>query len=154
MRSSIVLFLLMLTVLPTLAEKPREFKVQHTDAEWREMLTPEQYQILRHKGTERAGTSSCTYLKDTGNYYCVGCHNLLFSSDSKFESGTGWPSFGIPVEGSVYKELDTSHGMRRWEVLCSDCGGHLGHVFKDGPPPTGLRYCINGKVLKFEKTKE
>ena len=113
MKSSIVLSLLLLTGLTALAEKPREFKVQHTDAEWKEMLTPEQYQILRHKGTERAGTSSCTYLKDTGNYYCAGCHNLLFSSDSKFESGTGWPSFGIPVEGSVYKELDSSHGMRR-----------------------------------------
>ena len=131
------------------------FKVQHSDEGWRQLLTPEQYQILRKKGTERRNTSECTLLKDEGDYYCVGCGNLLFSSEGQFHSGTGWPSFVAPAPGAVVEETDTSYGMRRTEVLCADCSGHLGHVFPDGPPPTGLRYCINGKILKFvPKEKE
>lgn len=148
MQKLVTLFIIGLCLAAS-AKENHTFKVQHTEAEWRKLLTPEQYHILREKGTERAGTSSCAYLKDDGDYQCVGCGNVLFSSGDKFNSGTGWPSFNVPREGSVLTQLDTSHGMRRKEVLCSQCGGHLGHVFKDGPPPTGLRYCINGKVLKF-----
>lgn len=148
MRKLIPLLILLLS-LSGLAKEQHQFKVHHTEAEWKKLLTPEQYAILREKGTERAGTSSCAFLHDDGEYRCVGCGNLLFSSAAKFDSGTGWPSFGIPRKGSVITQVDNSYGMKRMEVLCSQCGGHLGHVFPDGPPPTGLRYCINGKVLKF-----
>lgn len=126
-------------------------KVVKTDAEWKKILTPDQYAVLRQKGTERAGTSPLNHNKEKGVYYCAGCHNPLFSSDAKFESGTGWPSFFRPIaKNAVAEESDHSYGMVRTEVECSVCRGHLGHVFEDGPKPTGLRYCMNGVALKFE----
>ncbi|KKC41038.1 methionine sulfoxide reductase B [Devosia epidermidihirudinis] len=125
------------------------FKVTHTDAEWRAKLTPEQYQVMRNHGTERPG--SCALLHETrqGTFSCAGCDTPLFGSTLKFESGTGWPSFNDPLPGSVETTTDTSYGMTRTEVHCATCGSHLGHVFPDGPPPTGLRYCINGVALNF-----
>jgi peptide-methionine (R)-S-oxide reductase len=125
-------------------------RIEKSEAEWQRELTPEQYQVLRQKGTERAFTGELNANKAAGTYRCAGCGQELFRSDEKFESGTGWPSFWAPVEGSVEEETDTSYGMVRTEVLCSACGGHLGHVFNDGPRPTGLRYCINSASLKFE----
>jgi peptide-methionine (R)-S-oxide reductase len=123
-------------------------QVQKTDAEWRAELTPAQYHILREKGTERAFTGEYAHTKDPGEYRCAGCGKVLFRSDEKFESGSGWPSFWSPAEGdAVETEIDASYGMARTEVKCSDCGGHLGHVFDDGPRPTGLRYCINSAAL-------
>ena len=125
--------------------------VVKTDEEWREQLTPEQYEILRRKGTERAGTGKYAYSKDDGMYRCAGCGAALFSSDAKFESGTGWPSFTEPaLAEAVEVHEDRSHGMRRTEVTCRACGGHLGHVFPDGPGPDGLRYCINSASLDLE----
>ncbi len=122
--------------------------VTKTDEEWRERLTPEQYEVLRRKGTERAGTGKYAYSKDDGMYRCAGCGAALFSSDAKFESGTGWPSFTEPaVAEAVELREDRSHGMIRTEVVCRRCGSHLGHVFDDGPGPTGQRYCINGVCL-------
>jgi peptide-methionine (R)-S-oxide reductase len=128
-------------------------KVIKTDAEWKKILTPEQYNILRKKGTEAPGSCSLLKNKEGGVYSCVGCGNKLFKSSEKFDSGTGWPSFFEPYsdEALEYKE-DNLLGMKRTEVLCAKCGGHLGHVFDDAPQtPTGKRYCINGVVLKFEK---
>jgi len=116
-------------------------------------LTPEQYRVLRQHGTERAGSSPLNYEKRAGQYFCAGCGAELFESKTKYESGSGWPSFYAPMEGSVATTLDTSHGMRRDEVHCAKCGGHLGHVFPDGPQPTGLRYCMNGAALKFAPEK-
>jgi peptide-methionine (R)-S-oxide reductase len=125
--------------------------VVKTDEEWREQLTPEQYEVLRRKGTERAGTGKYAYSKDDGMYRCAACGAALFSSDSKFESGTGWPSFTEPaVAESVELHEDRKFGMRRTEVTCRACGGHLGHVFPDGPGPTGMRYCINSASLDLE----
>ena len=128
----------------------RSFKVTHTDSEWRELLSPEQYHVLRGHGTERPGSCALLYEKRAGTFSCVGCAQPLFESKLKFESGTGWPSFNDPVPGSVENTVDRSYGMVRTECHCSRCGSHLGHVFDDGPPLTGLRYCINGVALKFE----
>lgn len=113
-------------------------------------LTPEQFHVLREHGTERLGTSPLNLEKRSGIYHCAGCGQALFTSDTKFESGTGWPSFFKPIDGAVATTTDNSHGMTRVEVHCATCGGHLGHVFPDGPRPTGQRYCMNGVALEFE----
>jgi peptide-methionine (R)-S-oxide reductase len=126
------------------------FDVQKTDEEWRQILTPEQYHVLREHGTERAGTCALLVEHRPGTFKCAGCGQPLFVSDRKFESGTGWPSFFAPLDGATATSTDRSFFMMRTEVHCSRCGGHLGHVFPDGPPPTGLRYCINGIALTFE----
>jgi peptide-methionine (R)-S-oxide reductase len=128
--------------------------IQKSDAEWRAELTPAQYHILREKGTERAFTGEYEHAKQQGTYRCAGCGKALFRSDEKFESGSGWPSFWAPAAGdAVETEDDASYGMRRTEVMCSDCGGHLGHVFPDGPQPTGLRYCINSAALTLDPSE-
>lgn len=130
---------------------PEEEKIEKTEAEWKEELTTEEYYILREKGTERSFTSSLNKNKKEGIYSCAACQLPLFESTTKFNSGTGWPSFYEPINGvNVAEEDDRSYGMVRTEVLCARCGGHLGHVFPDGPAPTGLRYCINGVSLNFE----
>ncbi|KQT83402.1 peptide-methionine (R)-S-oxide reductase MsrB [Aurantimonas sp. Leaf443] len=126
------------------------FPVTRSDAEWRERLTPEQYHVMRGHGTERPGSCALLAEKRPGTFTCAGCDQALFETHKKFESGTGWPSFDTPVEGAVEETIDRSHGMVRTEVHCSRCGSHLGHVFPDGPPPTGLRYCINGVAMYFE----
>jgi len=126
------------------------FPVKHSDEEWRAKLTPSQYQVLRKHGTERAGTSPLNAEKRHGKFICAGCGQDLFDSGTKFESGTGWPSFYQPLEGSVGTSEDRSFFMTRTEVHCSHCGGHLGHVFDDGPRPTGLRYCMNGVAMGFK----
>jgi len=126
-------------------------RVELTDREWRERLTPEQYAVLRGHGTERAFTGAYWDSKDEGTYRCAACDLPLFSSADKYDSGTGWPSFSAPVEpGAVGFEVDTSYGMRRVEAVCSRCGSHLGHVFDDGPAPTGQRYCMNSVSLRLE----
>lgn len=130
-------------------------KINISDKEWETVLPRDVYYIARQKGTERPWTSPYETLKDKGTYYCAVCGNALFQSDTKFESGCGWPSFYEPIsKGSIIYTPDNSHGMSRTEVQCGRCKSHLGHVFDDGPPPTGLRYCINGVVLDFEKAKE
>lgn len=132
-----------------------EYEVVKTEEEWKQILTPEQFKILRKKGTERAFTGKYNDNKSEGIYICAGCENELFHSDAKFDSGSGWPSYWMPVsESSVITKPDNSLFTRRTEVLCSRCGGHLGHVFDDGPRPTGLRYCINSLALDFEEGKE
>ena len=127
-------------------------KIVKTDEEWKQELTPDQYRILREKGTELAFTGKLYQHKETGTYLCAGCGNELFSSDSKYESGSGWPSFYRPVmDQSVETASDRSLWLKRTEVKCERCGGHLGHVFKDGPEPTGMRYCVNSTALTFRK---
>jgi peptide-methionine (R)-S-oxide reductase len=129
--------------------KNTEFEIQKTEDEWRQVLTPEQFHVLRKHGTERAGTSPLDKQYGPGTYVCAGCDLPLFSSETKFDSGTGWPSFYAPLEGGVDTSVDRSFFMTRVEVHCHRCGGHLGHVFEDGPAPTGQRYCMNGVALKF-----
>ena len=126
------------------------FPVTKTDAEWRAQLTPEQYNVLRKHGTERAGTSPLDREKRKGTFLCAGCDAELFSSDTKFDSRTGWPSFYQPLPNAIGTTTDRAFFMTRTEVHCARCGGHLGHVFEDGPPPTGLRYCMNGVAMKFK----
>jgi len=121
-----------------------------TEQDWKIELTPEQFHVLREHGTERPGSSPLNYEKRTGTFSCAGCGTPLFASDTKFESGTGWPSFWQPLPGAVATTTDRAYGMTRVEVNCAACGGHLGHVFPDGPEPTGQRYCMNGVALKFE----
>jgi peptide-methionine (R)-S-oxide reductase len=154
-----LLFLTLLSVAPKTAAQVSKkskvttpLKIEKTDTEWKKLLTEPQYYVLRKKGTERAFTSPLNSNKEKGVYLCAGCKTPLFSSDTKFESGTGWPSFYKPLTAKAITEKDDlEFGMIRTEVLCSACGGHLGHVFDDGPPPTKLRYCINGVALNFEK---
>jgi peptide-methionine (R)-S-oxide reductase len=131
------------------AAPAEKFEVEKSDDEWRRILTPAQYNILRQHGTERAGTSPLNKEKRKGTFACAGCDLPLFASDTKFESGTGWPSFWQPLPNAVGTSTDKSYLMSRTEVHCRRCGGHLGHVFEDGPAPTGLRYCMNGVALKF-----
>jgi peptide-methionine (R)-S-oxide reductase len=133
-------------------EQPAEetFPVRKTEAEWKAQLSPEAYRVLRQHGTERPGTSPLNKEKRPGTFACAGCGTALFDAGTKFESGTGWPSFWAPIEGAVATTTDRSFFMTRTEVHCGTCGGHLGHVFPDGPRPTGLRYCMNGVSLAFE----
>jgi peptide-methionine (R)-S-oxide reductase len=133
-----------------MASVQKRFEVEKSDEEWRRILTPEQYAVLREHATERPGTCALLHEKQPGTFSCAGCGQRLFVSDRKFESGTGWPSFFAPLEGAVGESIDRSHFMTRTEVHCNNCGGHLGHVFPDGPPPTGLRWCINSLALEHE----
>ena len=127
-------------------------KIEKTEAEWRADLTPEQYDVLRRKGTEPPFTGEYDHVFEPGTYRCAGCGAELFESDTKYDSGCGWPAFSAPASGeAIDEETDMSYGMARTEVLCSSCGGHLGHVFPDGPQPTGLRYCINSAALKLDE---
>ncbi|MCV7250825.1 peptide-methionine (R)-S-oxide reductase MsrB [Mycobacterium hackensackense] len=127
----------------------RDFTVTHTDAQWRDLLTPDQFDVLRRAGTETPYSSPLNDEHRHGTFGCAGCALPLFSSDTKFDSGTGWPSFWKPLAGAVVERTDSTFGMTRTEVLCSRCGGHLGHVFDDGPAPTHLRYCMNGVAMNF-----
>ncbi len=133
-----------------MAKQQEQFEIQKPDEEWRKDLTPEQFRVLRQHGTERAGTSPLDKEYGKGTYSCAGCGLPLFTSDTKFNSGTGWPSFFAPLEDAIATTVDRSLFMTRTEVHCSRCGGHLGHVFSDGPAPTGERYCMNGVSLEFK----
>lgn len=135
---------------PADAGTATEYEIVRTTEEWKTILTPEQYHVLRRHGTERAGSSPLNFEKRTGTFLCAGCGLALYSAEAKFDSGTGWPSFWESIEGAVDTSLDRSFFMTRTEVHCRRCGGHLGHVFSDGPPPTGERHCVNGLALKFE----
>ncbi len=134
-----------------MATQTETFPYQLTDQQWREKLTPEQYQVMRRHGTEMPNSCALLHEKRAGVFSCAGCGQPLFESKLKFESGTGWPSFTVPIEGAIGESIDRSHFMVRTEVHCSNCGSHMGHVFPDGPPPTGLRYCINGIALDFKQ---
>ncbi len=153
----LLLVTLGLTFARNRQQEPKQsesYAVVKTDAEWKKQLSPEAYQVTRHEGTERAFTGKLWDNHEKGTYYCVGCHQPLFSSETKFESGTGWPSFFKPLDKKyVLEKKDTQYGMVRTEVECSRCGAHLGHVFDDGPRPTGLRYCMNSVSMTFEKGK-
>jgi peptide-methionine (R)-S-oxide reductase len=155
--SLIATALVALAALPTLrsADEPAtnmSDKITRTDAEWKQQLTPEQYRVLRQAGTERPGSSPLNNVHEHGVFKCAACDKELYSSDAKFDSGTGWPSFFQPIsKDAVDTKVDKSFFSTRTEVLCERCGGHLGHVFDDGPKPTGLRYCMNGAAMKFEK---
>lgn len=127
----------------------KRFEIMKSEDEWKKALTPEQYYVLRKHGTERAGTSPLDKTYSPGDYHCAGCDLPLFTSDTKFNSGTGWPSFWKPIDGAIETSVDRTLFMTRTEVHCKRCGGHLGHVFDDGPKPTGLRYCMNGVAMKF-----
>ncbi|MFC0388905.1 peptide-methionine (R)-S-oxide reductase MsrB [Muricoccus vinaceus] len=131
-----------------------EYQVQRSEAEWRASLSPEAFKVLRKHGTERAGTSPLNAEKRDGVFHCAGCQSPLFTSDTKYESGTGWPSFWKPIEGAIRTRTDRAFFMTRTEVHCATCGGHLGHVFPDGPRPTGERYCMNGVSLDFHSRDE
>jgi peptide-methionine (R)-S-oxide reductase len=131
------------------AKEMVQFEVSYSDQEWRERLTPAQYHVLRQEGTERAGSSPLNQEKRAGTFACAACELPLFASETKFESGTGWPSFYQPLDDAIGTSVDRSLFMTRTEVHCRRCGGHLGHVFEDGPPPTGLRYCMNGVAMIF-----
>jgi peptide-methionine (R)-S-oxide reductase len=128
-----------------------KFPLEKSDVEWRSLLSADQFRVLREHGTERAGSSPFNFEKRTGQYDCAACGHALFESGTKYESGSGWPSFFRPLPGAVATKTDSTHGMKRVEVLCANCGSHLGHVFDDGPAPTGQRYCMNGVSLKFEE---
>jgi peptide-methionine (R)-S-oxide reductase len=136
-----------------MAAPHERYEVEKPEEEWRRVLTPEQYAVLRRHGTEPPGSCALLHEHRAGTFSCAGCGRQLFVSDRKFESGTGWPSFFAPLEGAIGTGVDRNYGMTRTEVHCSRCGGHLGHVFPDGPPPTGLRYCINGIALVFEPSE-
>jgi peptide-methionine (R)-S-oxide reductase len=138
-----------LTKTPTMATSPTDFEITKTEAEWKSFLTPEQFNVLRKHGTERAGTSPLDKEHGKGTFACAGCDLSLFASETKFNSGTGWPSFYDPLPNAVGTSVDRSLFAKRTEVHCRRCGGHLGHVFEDGPKPTGLRYCMNGVSMKF-----
>jgi peptide-methionine (R)-S-oxide reductase len=133
-----------------MADANQVFEVSKSEAEWRSELTPEQFHVLRKHGTERAGTSPLDKNYTNGTYTCAGCGQALFAADTKFNSGTGWPSFFAPIDGAIATSVDRTLFMTRVEVHCSRCGGHLGHVFNDGPKPTGQRYCMNGVALEFK----
>ncbi|MEZ5473710.1 MAG: peptide-methionine (R)-S-oxide reductase MsrB [Steroidobacteraceae bacterium] len=133
-------------------ESTAKFEIEKSDAEWRKLLSPEQYRVLREHGTERAGSSPLDHEHRAGTFHCAACDLPLYSSAAKFDSGTGWPSFYEPLENAVGESVDNGFFTTRTEVHCRRCGGHLGHVFDDGPKPTGLRYCMNGVALKFVPT--
>ncbi len=139
----------MLPVARGAAGETTAFDFVRTEDQWQTLLTPAQYRVLREHGTERAGSSPLDKVYEPGTYHCAGCDQALFSSETKFDSRTGWPSFHSPLDGAIGTTVDRGFFMTRTEVHCANCGGHLGHVFDDGPPPTGLRYCMNGVALNF-----